>query len=280
MIKNFLLILLMISTSQLKSQYVKVMTWNIRFDNKADSLDQWDNRKEALAKIVKAEKPDFFGIQEGLHHQVEYLGNALTSYSWTGVGRDDGIKGGEYTALYYDKAKWSPLKTSQFWLSDTPQLVSRGWDAACHRITTYGMFTNNKGDTIIVYNTHFDHMGEIARKNSVDQVNSLLSESTYPKILMGDFNFNPSSGLYTSITSKWYDSRIIAKKIEISPEGTFNGFKVNEIPKNRIDYIFLDQHWEVKKYISNTKLTKKGRHVSDHNFVIAELKLINRKKNE
>jgi len=95
---------------------------------------------------------------------------------------------------------------------------------------------------------------------------------------MGDFNFNPSSGLYTSITSKWSDSRIIAKKTAISPEGTFNGFKINEIPENRIDYIFLDQNWEVKKYTSNTKLTKKGRHVSDHNFVIAEVKLINPQK--
>lgn len=266
------------SLTVLNSQQIRILTWNIRFDNKADSLDQWNNRKEDLVKIVKSAKPDFFGIQEGLYHQVEYLGNQLKSYKWIGVGRDDGVKGGEYTALYYNARKWRPVNTSQFWLSETPHLVSRGWDAACHRVTTFGIFTNSKKDTIVVYNTHFDHMGEVARKNSVDQVNDLLMESKFPKILIGDFNFNPSSTLYKSITTKWTDSRVVARKTDIAPEGTFNGFKVNEVPKNRIDYIFTDENWKVNKYTSKTQWTKRKRHVSDHNMVLADLVLAKKLK--
>ena len=271
--KLIVYLLFLNSTIMLYGQQVRVITWNIRFDNKADSLDQWDNRKVDLVKIVKSSKPDFFGIQEGLHHQVEYIGHQLKSYKWIGVGRDDGVKGGEYTALYYNARKWKPVKTSQFWLSETPHLVSRGWDAACHRVTTFGIFTNSKKDTIVVYNTHFDHLGEIARKNSVTQVNGLIRESKFPKILIGDFNFNPSSPLYNDITSTWTDSRIVANKTVIAPEGTFNGFKINEIPKNRIDYIFTDKNWKVNKYMSKTQWTKSKRHVSDHNMVIADLVL-------
>jgi endonuclease/exonuclease/phosphatase family metal-dependent hydrolase len=203
-----------------QAQNVKVFSWNIRMDTKNDGVDQWTNRKKELANFVKKEDPDFFGIQEGLSHQVKYLKKQLKDYDYIGVGRDDGAQAGEFMALFYKKKLWKPIKSGNFWLSDTPNLVSRGWDAACHRITTYGTFANKGKDTITVYNTHLDHQGVLARTNSVAQLNQLINENKYPKILMGDFNFNPQNQLYTNISAIWSDSRLATKNVIETQEGT------------------------------------------------------------
>jgi endonuclease/exonuclease/phosphatase family metal-dependent hydrolase/predicted esterase len=252
-------------------QEIKVISWNIRYDNKNDGQDQWKNRKKELVGVVKTENPDFFGIQEGLFTQVSYLDKKLKNFKYIGVGRDDGKEAGEMMALFYNKNKWKPLQTGNFWLSDTPDQVSRGWDAACNRITSYGIFYNKMGDTVAVYNTHLDHIGVEARKNSITQLNQLTKSNKFPKILMGDFNFNPSNELYNLTTSVWADTRLATKFIQEDQEGTFNGFKVDSRPKDRIDYIFTDHNWLVKNYSSMNKFSQKGRHLSDHNLVVASL---------
>lgn len=270
----FIQLILLFAYTKSFGQEVKVLSWNIRFDTKNDAVDQWNNRKKDMIIALKKESPDFFGIQEGLIHQVQYLDKKLKKYKYIGVGRDDGKVGGEMMALFYDHNKWKPIDTGNFWLSDTPDQVSRGWDAACNRITTYGVFRNSIGDTIAVYNTHLDHMGVEARKNSVRQLNQIIVGNPYPKILIGDFNFNPNNPLYTELTTVWSDSKLATPNIFEDQDGTFNGFKIDIVPKDRIDYILTDERWHVNYYRSANLFTKKGRHISDHNMVLAAVSLL------
>ena len=147
-------------TSILQGQKYTVMTYNIRMETPQDGVDQWQYRKDALVKNIQNVSPDFLGIQEGLLQQMQFMDTELEQYDFIGVGRDDGASRGEYNALFYDASKWSVVETNTFWLSETPGKVSMGWDAACNRVCTNGLFTNGKGDTIGVFNTHLDHQGK------------------------------------------------------------------------------------------------------------------------
>ncbi|MBK8081948.1 MAG: hypothetical protein IPK25_17765 [Saprospiraceae bacterium] len=126
------------------------MSFNIRYDNKGDMENSWDNRKEELAGMVKYYNPDLLGIQEGLYNQVMYLDEMLPEYDWIGKGRNDGKTKGEFSAIFYKKEKWENIFNTTIWLSETPDSVSKGWDAALERIATMGLFRNLKNkDTIL-----------------------------------------------------------------------------------------------------------------------------------
>ena len=130
------------------SQY-SAMTYNIRYSTQNDGENWWELRKEWVADLVNYYEPDFLGIQEGLLHQVSYLDSALTGFSYVGVGRDDGAKAGEFTALFYKDYEYDVLDSGTFWLSETPEQVSVGWDASMERITTWALFED------IVTGQHF-----------------------------------------------------------------------------------------------------------------------------
>ena len=113
---------------------IAVLTYNIRFDNPADGADAWPERRDHLAAQLRFYNPDVFGIQEGLHRQVEYLSEQLPDFQRVGGGRDDGKEAGEYSALYFHKSRFGLLESGTFWLSETPDRPSKGWDAALPRI--------------------------------------------------------------------------------------------------------------------------------------------------
>ena len=119
------------------------MTYNIRLDVEDDGINQWDNRKKGLVSLIKEENPDILGIQEGLPKQIEYLLEQLDEYSMIGEGRDGG-NNGEYSAIYYKNKKLRLEKDETFWLSETPDQISVGWDAALERVCTYARFFQNK----------------------------------------------------------------------------------------------------------------------------------------
>ncbi|MBN2264012.1 MAG: endonuclease/exonuclease/phosphatase family protein, partial [Prolixibacteraceae bacterium] len=151
----------------LNAQTTKLMTYNIRYATDNDLENSWENRKEAMVKLLKQYQPDIFGIQEGLHLQVEYLKKNLSNYAYVGVGRDDAQTQGEYSAIFYDTTLFSLVSTNTFWLSETPEKVSLGWGANYHRVCTYGFLTHKaSGREILVMNTHFDHQSELAREQS------------------------------------------------------------------------------------------------------------------
>lgn len=197
------------------SEYdISVMSFNIRYDEPADGENQWSNRKEAILDMWSKTTPSIVGIQEGLNHQVEFLDDNLSNYDYIGVGRDDGQTSGEYCAIYYKSNEFELLESNTFWLSETPETPSRGWDANNTRITTWAHFRDiNHDRSIYVFNAHFDHKGKTARKESAKLlVNKIkeIAEENAPIFITGDFNAWISNGLFETITEEYFDARRFA----------------------------------------------------------------------
>ena len=178
---------------------IKVISYNIRYNNPNDGKDIWENRRSSIVNYVIDEDPDFIGFQEVTFSQLNYLNLNLPDYNYVGVGRDDGKNKGEFSPIYFKKSNFKLIDSSTFWLSTNPEIISVGWDASMERICTYGLFKHKKSNKEIwVFNTHFDHIGAIARLESsrliVKKIKELTKEDDYV-ILTGDFN---ACLLYTS----------------------------------------------------------------------------------
>lgn len=251
-------------------QHINLMTYNIRYDNPKDGENSWPNRKEVLLSQILFYQPDVMGTQEGLEHQIHYIDENLKSYKYVGVARADvKEKGkGEYSAVFYNVNKFKDLKSGTFWLSDTPDKPSRGWDASLNRICTYILLQDkNSGKKFWVFNTHFDHKGVEARQKSAELIIKKIKEINKENLsvfLMGDFNLTPEESPIKFITKNLNDSKLVSKQLPFGPDETFNGFKVCEVRNRRIDYIFVSQkNITVEKYgvIANVK---KMKYPSDH----------------
>lgn len=264
----------MISVHFAYAQTLPVMTYNIRLDHTGDGVNQWENRKADLVKQVLFYEPVIMGIQEGLPNQVTYLDEQLEGYAFVGVGREDGKDKGEFSAIYYKTKKVELVTQGTFWLSETPEKPSVGWDAALPRVCTYARFKLDKSEKQFwVFNTHFDHMGEQARLESMKLIHRKIIElntETLPVILMGDLNAEPDKLPVIEMKKSLRDSRDAAELI-FGPEATFNGFDFETIPTRLIDYIAVSPEWKVKKYAVLTD-SKEKRYYSDHFAVLAELK--------
>jgi len=235
-----------------QSQHLEVMTYNIRLDVASDGENAWPNRKDFLSSQVLFYSPDILGVQEARPNQMVDLKNALKGYNSIGIGRDSGNEG-EYSAIFYHSNKVKVENENTFWLSETPNEVSKGWDAAYPRICTYGLFTLLESkQKIWVFNTHLDHVGPKAQLEGIKLILKkikTLNIDDFPVIVMGDFNVEPNSELITNLKQTLNDSKEIAE-ITFGSNGTFNGFKFDELVTRRIDYIMLSKSpkIEVKKY--------------------------------
>jgi endonuclease/exonuclease/phosphatase family metal-dependent hydrolase len=249
------------------SQTTNLISFNIRYDNTSDTINNWNKRKASLAKLIQHYNADIVGIQEGLHHQVDYLNNTLNGFSFVGVGRDDGQEKGEYAAIFYNTDKFNVLKTNTFWLSETPEKVSVGWDASMERICTYALFENiETKKQFWVFNTHFDHRGMQARVNSAELIYKKMNEintSNLPVVLMGDLNLTPDTAPIQFLKKNLADAMEISKKPFYGPVGTFNGFDQDRIMENRIDYIFVNGI-DVQSYTHIDDRMPNNMHISDH----------------
>jgi len=234
-----LILFLNISSCSNRYEQVNIMTFNIRLDTENDGINKWDNRKDGVISLIKNNKVDILGIQEGLPNQIEYLSKELKGYSLIGEGRNGG-NNGEYSAIFYNNKKVTLLESETIWLSETPEIPSIGWDAALNRIVTMGVFTlKDSSKKMIVYNTHFDHIGEIAREKSIDVILNHIKKNGFLKkelIVMGDFNAEPSDTPIKQLDKFLDDS--FDEDID-KPYGTFSGFKIDSKLKKRIDYIFI-----------------------------------------
>ena len=255
------------------AQIKKVMTYNIRFNNPADGINKWDNRKSEVVDLLQHYSPCIFGIQEGLEDQVNYVDEHLKAYARIGVGRDDGKTKGEYCAIFYKQEEWNLLKEETFWLSPTSNKVSVGWDASMERICTYGLFENKMSNQkILVFNAHYDHIGKVAREESSKLILrriAEINENNYPVVLMGDFNALPSQGAIKIFIDKFQDGASLVQNGIYGPTGTFTGFKKGAIANNRIDYIFTKKLIP-KIYIHVDDKMKDNNYLSDHLPVIVE----------
>ena len=256
------------------SETTTVISYNIRYDNQWDKENSWDTRKESIVGIFEKYSPSFIGTQEGLAHQIHYMDSALTEYDYIGVGREDGEKKGEFCAIYYISDTYNVIESSTFWLSDNPENVSIGWDAALERICTYGLFEHKQSkNRIWVFNTHFDHMGEIARKKSSElilaRINDLNNFSG-PIILMGDFNSLPNSGPVHTILKEFKDAFNISINKPKGPKGTYNGFNEDQPIEKRIDYIYV-KNIDVRNHEHIDDRLDNSNHISDHLPVMVDI---------
>jgi len=274
--KHLLVILATFIFTNFYSQTVKVMTYNLRLDVASDGDNRWDNRKTFLLGQVQFYEPDFMGVQEALPQQVHYLDSTLTQYGHIGTGRDDGKSKGEFSAIFYNSKKYKVIQQATFWLSQTPDKPSMGWDAACNRICTYGLFENIKTKKQLwVFNTHFDHIGNIARTESAKLILKKIKElnkQNLPFVLTGDFNLEEDSESIRLIASQLNDSKKCAGLV-FGPEGTFNNFEFTKPVTKRIDYIFTAKTGiTVIKYAVLSD-SKNCRYPSDHLPVYTELEI-------
>ncbi len=259
---------------------LRVMSFNIRLDVESDGENRWDARKEKVAALMNYYEPDFIGAQEVQHHQLQYLLSTLKNYRSAGVGRDDGKTGGEYSCILYNHRRVEPVRQSTFWLSATPDSVSRGWDAACHRVCTYGLFKiKSTGQLCWVFNTHFDHVGEVARASSarliIERIQSLNRGYGYPVVLTGDFNAQPGDEPVKYIASYMTNCRQVSLQNPYGPADTWNAFRFDQQPEGCIDYIFIApaSKWKVHKFATITD-SYNQKYPSDHFPVMATLELI------
>jgi endonuclease/exonuclease/phosphatase family metal-dependent hydrolase len=257
------------------SQDLKIMSYNIRLDTQSDGDNQWSKRKEFLTDQVKFYMPDFMGVQEALPQQMSYIDSTLTGYGFIGKGRDDGKSKGEHSAIFYNSDKFKLLEENTFWLSETPEKPSKGWDAAYNRVCTYGLFQNKKNKKKVwVFNTHFDHVGDIARAESskliLEKIRK-INRDNLPVILTGDFNLEADTRPLQLIKEQMDDAQKVCRGIVFGPEGTFNAFEFNKPVTTRIDYIFINRNtMEVVKFATLSD-SKDCRYPSDHLPIYAEI---------
>ncbi len=257
---------------------IRVMTFNIRLDHAGDGQHNWRFRKEAAAELLSLENVDIVGTQEVLKNQLNDFLSGAPAFASIGVGRFDGDTLGEYSAILYRKARFEVLHSGNFWLSETPDVAgSKGWDAACERIVTWAVMkdlVSNK--TFVFMNTHFDHIGHVARKNSaimlVEKAKQIAGD--LPLILTGDFNGNHESDpIQVILKSGWlHDSgQFTAKKA--GPKWSFHDFgRLPIAERELIDFIFVTDGIQVNSYKNIFKEIGKTFY-SDHNPILVELVL-------
>lgn len=258
------------------AQTYKVMTFNIRLDVPKDGENNWEHRKASLTKLIKSYHPDIFGIQEGLPHQVHYLDSTLQDYTYVGVGREDGKEKGEFSALYFDTTRLDIIHHSTFWLSGTSEIPSVGWDAALPRICTYGLFEDKETkQRFWIFNTHFDHVGIMARNGSATLIIQKMKEvntENVPVVIMGDLNSENESEAIKILSYVLEDATLISKNPLKGPSGTFNGFEIDQPITRRIDYIFVN-NFIVDSIVHINDKRENNLNISDHLPVMAELEI-------
>lgn len=269
--------LLILVSALLYSQNLKVMTYNIRLSLESDKENAWTNRKQETTALINYYHPDILGVQEAVPEQMTDLRSGLKGYASVGVGRDDGANKGEFSAVFYDVSKFQLLKSGTFWLSETPEKPSKGWDAAYNRICTYALLKLKKGGKKVwAFNVHFDHVGNVARVNAskliLEKIKSFNAQN-YPVILSGDFNLTEDSEPIKILSKNLDDTYYHTQTPHYGPKGTLQAFNVNEIPKDRIDYIFT-KGFKVLNHRTINDRRENLLYPSDHFPVFTEIQFV------
>ena len=268
--------LTLVSCSQEKKVNVRWATFNMRYDNPSDAPNHWGARKERVAQYIKDTKIDVFGTQEVLHSQFEDLKAMLPEFEGVGVGRDDGATKGEYSAVFYNKNVFDALDSGTFWLSEDPTAVGKmGWDAVCVRIATWAKLQHKAtGKIVMAVNTHYDHVGQVAQKESslliIRKIKEIVGDQ--PAVLTGDFNVTDQSEAYNTIVSNEFvllDAHKVAEKTA-GASYSFHGFdKVDMDKRSKIDFVFVTP--SIKVLHSEVTQEVKDALLSDHNPQWTEL---------
>lgn len=262
-----------------KDVSLRVMTFNIRYNEPRDGVNAWANRKTKVSDVIRFHKADLVGVQEAQYNQLQDLEKLLPDFAWCGIGRDGG-NNGEFSAILYRKSRFKLLETNTFWLSETPDKVgAKGWDSDYPRIVTWAKFRDNQSKKIFYqFNSHFDHIGAKARTESskllLTQIPKIAGKVSF--VVTGDFNATEDTNVYRILTGKeetgnfkLIDARYISKNGHFGGVSTWNGFK--ELEANRkIDYIFVGEKTNVLEHGVLSDRWE-GLWASDHLPVLAEI---------
>lgn len=252
-----------------------VATWNLRLNTPADGPDAWPNRRDAVRALIRYHQFDLLGTQEGLMDQVEDLAQ-MPGFAWVGAGRDDGQRAGEHSAIFYRTDRFELLAHGDYWLSETPDVPGKGWDArCCNRIASWARLRERATRReFFVFAVHFDHEGVVARRESAHLMLRKMHEiaGDVPVLCLGDFNATPESEPIGIMAAGLRDARQVSESPPYGPVGTFNGFKLDAPLQDRIDYVFLGPRWRVLSYAALTD-TVAARFPSDHLPVVVRIRL-------
>lgn len=259
-------------TNAQKNQPINIITYNIRLNTSSDGINAWPNRKENVKSLVKFYDADILCVQEALPDQFDDL-LANSDFDVVGVGRDDGKRKGEFSAVYFNKNRFTKKDGGTFWLSLTPNIPSKGWDAALNRVCSWvRLYDKTNKKEFLVFNTHYDHVGVQARIESAKLLKQKIQEIApkLPVVFTGDLNVTPETEAIATIKSFLTDAKEISVEPHYGPNGTFNSFNFNSDLKNRIDYIFVNKGFKVLKHATLSD-SKDQRYYSDHLPVYARL---------
>ena len=253
-------------------QEIKVMSYNIRLGSGEDGTNSWMYRCPATLEMLKDQTPDVFGVQEALGYQVNFLDEFADGYDYVGVGREDGKKEGEHMAIFWNKKTMKLLKWGTFWLSETPEKPSMGWDAACYRTATWALMKDKRtGKKFYFVNTHLDHVGKEARANGLALIVDRIAEINpdgLPMVLLGDFNVKPDDPCLVGLDARMKSARKIAAKTD--SHHTYNGWG-KATKDSVIDYIYISGFSACPEYQTVTKKYSNRTFISDHYPITARL---------
>jgi len=251
-------------------EHIRVMTFNIRWASPNDGANSWERRSDWVAALIDTSEAEIVGLQEVVYRQLVDIMAVQTRFDWIGVGRDDGLRGGEFSPILFDSTRFALISWDTQWLSATPDEVgSVGWDAALPRVATRATFRDKTtGREVRVINTHFDHRGVQARLESARLIRDWSSSFD---IALGDFNVEPESAPYKAIVQgDWQDAGLSPPTMP-DESGTFRTFDPASETSVRIDFIFHQPNWQVLTYDVLDPIVN-GAYPSDHLPVVADLK--------
>jgi endonuclease/exonuclease/phosphatase family metal-dependent hydrolase len=255
-----------------KGYDLKVMSYNIRMGVAKDGTNSWEFRYPATAMMIEDQQPDVFGVQEAFEFQIRFIEDNCTDYEAVGVGRDDGKSKGEFMSIFWNKNTVKMLKWGTFWLSETPEKPSKGWDAHCRRTATWALMKDKRtGKKFYFVNTHLDHRGKEAQKNGLALIVSRIDDINpkgYPMVLTGDFNIKPNNPALVDLDKIMDSTRKIAEKTD--NHHTFNGWS-NAKTDSVIDYIYVQGFSKCVEYQTVTKKYADRKFISDHYPIYATL---------
>ena len=250
-----------------RTSEIKVMSYNIRLSSgtiKADSIYHWEHRKQASLNLMHEENPTVFGLQEACPDQMDYMVENLPEYGYIGVGRDDGKRKGEFMSIFYKKEEVEFIDGGTFWLSETPDQVSKGWDAACFRTCTWALLKKKDiGKKFVYMNTHLDHMGKVAREESIKLIVERAEKLTggkLPVFITADFNSPTSNAIFKPMQEAMLDARVEAPVTD--DRGTLNCWGTTP-PGVVIDHVFY-RGAEAQKFEVLRDKDYGAPYVSDH----------------
>jgi len=275
--KLFTAICLLFVALSFAQNSIDVMSYNIRLGSADDGENHWNIRKDKLKDLINYYEADFIGMQEAQKPQIEYLLENNSLYGFLGKPRDEG-ENSEFSCIFYLKNKYKVLQQDTFWLSETPEKSTKSWDAAYPRIVTYGLFENIKTKKKIwVLNTHFDHVGVVARQKSAEiilkKIKQLQGKQNLPVVLTGDFNSFKTDTWMQPLLNNLQEASSHSITKPYGGTATWNAFNFKEKPVDQIDFIFSSKNNTVIKKFRTITDFYDFKYPSDHSPIISRIEL-------